>query len=108
MATNRIFSMFGQLSNYQHFLFGSRYTLFAIASWTPAIIFFNKHVGEIGIINGPSMYPYLNTGYNESTAKDLCWIKKWNPTGNLQRGMIVAFRYLSQNIHSSNRIAIAD
>lgn len=95
MATNRISSLFGQLSNYRHFFYGSRYALFAIASWTPAIIFFNEHVGEVGIINGPSMSPYLNTGYNESTAKDLCWINKYDPTSNLQRGMIVAFRYIS-------------
>ena len=92
MTSNRISSLFGRFSHYRHSFHGSRYVLFAIASWTPAIIFFNEHVGEIGRINGPSMYPYLNTSYNESLKKDLCWINKWNPTSNLQRGMIVAFR----------------
>jgi inner membrane protease subunit 2 len=95
MPIKRISSLLGQLSNYRHFLYGSRYALFAIVTWTPAIIFFNEHVGEVGIINGPSMYPYLNTNYNESTAKDICWINKYTPTSNLQRGMIVAFRYIS-------------
>jgi inner membrane protease subunit 2 len=93
MATSRISSLFGQSTSLRHFVYGSRYALLGIVSWTPVIIFFNEHIGEVGIINGPSMYPYLNTGYNESTAKDLCWIKKYNPTGNLQRGMIVAFRF---------------
>jgi inner membrane protease subunit 2 len=95
MASKRVSSLLGRLSSYRDFFYGSRYVLFAVASWTPAIIFFNEHVGEIGIINGPSMSPYLNTGYNESLSKDITWINKWDPTRNLQRGMIVAFRYLS-------------
>jgi inner membrane protease subunit 2 len=57
----------------------------------PAIIFFNDHVAELADVGGQSMYPYLNTGYNESQSKDICWINKWKPTENLQRGMIVAF-----------------
>ena len=94
MATKRLSSLFVRFSSYRDFFYGSRYVLFAVASWTPAIVFFNEHVGEIGIINGPSMSPYLNTGYNESLSKDITWINKWNPTQNLQRGMIIAFRYL--------------
>lgn len=92
MAGNRISPLLSRFSNYRHSFNGSRYVLFAIASWTAAIIFFNEHVGEVGRINGPSMYPYLNTSYNENLKKDLCWINKWNPTSDLRRGMIVAFR----------------
>ena len=48
----------------------------------------------MGRINGPSMYPYLNNSFNEDQKKDICWIKKWDPVGNLQRGMIVSFRFV--------------
>jgi hypothetical protein len=84
---------FSRFAKYRDFLHGSRYVLFAVASWTPAIIFFNNHVGEVGYINGPSMSPYLNTGYYESMSKDITWINKRNPIKDLQRGMIVSFRY---------------
>ncbi|EHL02227.1 hypothetical protein M7I_1821 [Glarea lozoyensis 74030] len=39
------------------------------------------------------MYPYLNTSYNESRKKDLCWVNKWNPGTGLERGMLVSFCY---------------
>lgn len=93
MASNRISSMFNRFSHYRHFFYGSGYFLFATATWLPAVIFFNEHVGELGIINGVSMYPYLNTDFNTSLSKDICWINKLNPIKDLKRGMIVAIRY---------------
>jgi len=58
----------------------------------PAVIFFNTHVAEFVSIAGESMYPYLNTSFNESLSKDWCLIWKWNAREDLKRGMIVAFR----------------
>ncbi|KUJ14407.1 LexA/Signal peptidase [Mollisia scopiformis] len=68
------------------------YTLFTIATWIPAVIFFNGHVGEVTWINGSSMYPFLNSSYDESLEKDVCWTNKWSPITGLRRGMIVSFR----------------
>ena len=65
--------------------------LFGFATWIPAAIFFNTHVGEFAWINGASMYPFLNTDFNETGAQDCGWVNKWNPTEGLQRGMIVTF-----------------
>lgn len=98
MASKRLTPLFSKSSNYRDFFYGSRYFLFGVLSWTPAIIFFNEHVGEIGRVNGPSMYPYLNTDFNSSLSKDITWINKWNPTQNLQRGMIIAFRCASSSL----------
>lgn len=69
------------------------YVSFAFVSWVPAVIFFNTHVAEITRINGASMYPYLNTTFNEELTRDLCFVQKWNALEDLQRGMIVSFRY---------------
>ncbi|TVY35391.1 Mitochondrial inner membrane protease subunit [Lachnellula occidentalis] len=65
--------------------------LLIIASWVPAVVFFNENVGMVTFISGPSMYPYLNTNYNESQSKDACWVNKWKPAENLKRGMLVSF-----------------
>ncbi|TVY53846.1 hypothetical protein LCER1_G004072 [Lachnellula cervina] len=70
--------------------------LLIIATWIPAVVFFNENVGMVTFITGPSMYPYLNTNYNESQSKDACWVNKWKPTENLKRGMLVSFWYISQ------------
>ncbi|KAG9242338.1 peptidase S24/S26A/S26B/S26C [Calycina marina] len=74
------------IPNIKNFSYGS----FIFLSWVPAMIFFNTHVGEVQFINGESMYPYLNTDFNETQNKTICWTNKWKPTKNLQRGMIVS------------------
>ncbi|KAK6580672.1 hypothetical protein PZA11_006908 [Diplocarpon coronariae] len=68
-----------------------RYWPWAVATWLPAVIFLNDHIGDVTWISGESMYPFLNTGYNEGLKKDFCWTSKLGPTSNLQRGMIVSF-----------------
>lgn len=78
MATNKAFSVFSR-------------KLLLYASWVPAVIFFNGNVGELMVVNGASMYPYLNTNYNESLSRDFCWVNKLDPAGNLSRGMLVSF-----------------
>ncbi|KAL1873808.1 hypothetical protein VTK73DRAFT_771 [Phialemonium thermophilum] len=66
--------------------------LFGIATWVPAIIWFNANVAELTVINGPSMYPFLNEGYNESLRRDLVLNYKLYAQENLARGMIVTFK----------------
>ncbi|RDL31433.1 LexA peptidase [Venustampulla echinocandica] len=88
MATNRIFSVFSGRTQPGQVL----RKILIFTSWLPAVIFFNGNVGQIATINGESMYPYLNTSYNESLSRDKCWVNKLNPAGNLNRGMLVTFR----------------
>lgn len=76
------------------FIHEFNYTLFTFATWIPALICFNDYVGNATWINGPSMYPFLNTSLNESSSKDVCWNSKLWPTYNLKRGMVVSFRWV--------------
>jgi inner membrane protease subunit 2 len=93
MASNRIFSLFnrGMLSGqtFRDFL----YWPFVFATWIPAAIFFNDNVGNFTWITGASMYPFLNSNFNENLKPTICWMRKWEPTKDLERGMIVTFRY---------------
>lgn len=57
------------------------------------MIWFNTFVAEVTLIEGPSMYPFLNAGYNETLRRDLCLNWKWYAREKLARGMIVTFRY---------------
>jgi mitochondrial inner membrane protease subunit 2 len=61
------------------------------ASWIPVYMVFHNHVGQFMWVTGPSMYPYLNTDYDRSTAKDVVWVDMWRPMNGLRRGMCVAF-----------------
>lgn len=70
----------------------SRY-LFASLVWIPVAMFITDHVFDITKIRGPSMMPYFNERYNETTLPDLCLTWKVFPHDNLQRGMIITFRY---------------
>jgi len=92
MASTRIFSVFNRYTTGRESFHEAKYYVFSLITWIPAVIFFNGNVGEVTWINGPSMYPYLNTSYNEDLKKDVCWISKWNPTRNLERGMLVSFQ----------------
>lgn len=86
--------IFGPSLTSRAFIRDFSYYTFATLTWIPAVIFFNGHVGECTSIVGASMYPFLNTDYNNNRSKDLCWINKWSPYKDLQRGMIVSFRYI--------------
>lgn len=56
------------------------------------MVWFNTNVAEVTLIEGPSMYPFLNTNYNQSTRRDLCLNWKLYAQEHLGRGMIVTFR----------------
>ena len=66
--------------------------LFGFATWIPVLIVFNANVAEITLINGPSMMPYLNSGYNETLRRDVCLTWKFLADSHLHRGMVVTFR----------------
>lgn len=93
-AMNRLNLLLGRMARSKPYLRESGYNLLIFASWIPAVVFFNENVGEVHRITGASMYPYLNTNYNEGQSKDLCWVNKWNAGHNLQRGMLVSFWYV--------------
>lgn len=94
MSSNRFSAALGHKFISKQFTKDFVYYGFAIVTWIPAAIFFNEHVGELTWIHGASMFPYLNTGYNQELTKDICWNNKWNPKEGLQRGMIISFRYV--------------
>jgi len=104
MLSNRLFSAFRNTTAFRNiaafrntqsgkFIRDTSGYLFIFATWIPAVIFFNENVGEVTNINGPSMYPYLNTSYNETLTKDRGWVNKWRPAEKLKRGMLVSFWY---------------
>ncbi|EKD21503.1 uncharacterized protein L3040_006119 [Drepanopeziza brunnea f. sp. 'multigermtubi'] len=91
MASKRLFSIFNRNMQWASSLSDLRYWPLTVASWIPAIIFFNDHVGDVTWITGSSMYPFLNSNYNNDLKKDCVWNSKWSPISNLKRGMIVSF-----------------
>jgi inner membrane protease subunit 2 len=76
----------------QRFLRQFSWHLWRWATWIPPIIWFKEYVGEFTVINGPSMYPFLNENYNESLRRNVCWVQKLYAQDNLQRGMVVTFK----------------
>lgn len=91
----------------QKYDFVKRFSHYLIryATWLPPFIWFNQYVAEVTFINGPSMYPFLNSNYNESTKRDLCLVWKVNAQQDLKRGEVVVFRYLLSHRHSSVEIS---
>ncbi|QSZ36461.1 hypothetical protein DSL72_006340 [Monilinia vaccinii-corymbosi] len=92
--SQRLFSALKKGFPTRSFLKDFSYCSFVIASWVPAVIFLKEHVVEFHTIKGASMYPFLNTGYNESLTRDFCLVDKRNPTKGLERGMLVSFRFV--------------
>lgn len=62
------------------------------ATWLPVLAWFNIHVAETTVVNGASMYPFLNEDRNTTLRRDLVLTWKWSPQENLQRGMVVTLR----------------
>lgn len=69
----------------------STYLLYG-ATWIPVMIWFNTNVAELTMIEGSSMYPFLNNNINEPLRRDLCLNVKLYAQADLARGMIVTFR----------------
>lgn len=61
-------------------------------------MWFNLSVAEITTINGQSMYPFLNSKYNESLKTDYVLNYKLYAQRDLARGMIVTLRWASHSL----------
>lgn len=81
IRSNRRWREFGDFSFY----------MFYFATWIPVVVMLKSYVGEVVSVNGPSMYPYLNSDKDSSLRRDLLWNYKFNPQEGLARGMIITF-----------------
>lgn len=68
------------------------FRLIGLATWLPVAIWFNSTIVEITRIEGPSMYPFLNSRFNETLERDWVVNRKLYAQEGLQRGMIVFLR----------------
>ncbi|EEH50088.1 uncharacterized protein PADG_06167 [Paracoccidioides brasiliensis Pb18] len=70
------------------------------------LLLFSEHVVQVMWVNGTSMKPYLNEGYEEThLVKDMMLVKKWNPARDLRRGMVITFpSYLNPSQPAVKRI----
>lgn len=66
--------------------------LAVFATWLPAVACFNAHVAEVTVVQGASMYPYINEDKDSTLRRDVVFTWKWSPQEDLQRGMIVTLR----------------
>ncbi|EQL00723.1 Peptidase S24/S26A/S26B/S26C [Ophiocordyceps sinensis CO18] len=66
--------------------------LMGFATWIPVIAWFNLHVAELTLVNGHSMYPFMNQDRDSTLTRDLVLNYKWAPQDGLDRGMIVTLR----------------
>lgn len=64
------------------------------ASWFPVWSFVTNNVFCIMSVTGPSMSPFLNTDHDSSTVSDRVWVNMWRAGEGLERGMVVAYRYI--------------
>ncbi|CAK7236535.1 hypothetical protein SBRCBS47491_009670 [Sporothrix bragantina] len=68
------------------------FRLLGLATWIPVAIWFNSTVAEVTRIEGPSMYPFLNSRFNESLERDWVINRKLYAQEGLKRGMVVFLR----------------
>jgi inner membrane protease subunit 2 len=69
------------------------FSLFIGVTWVPVLVSCLDHVAEPTLINGASMYPFLNPEKDQSLRQDVALNWKFNPRSDLARGMVVVFRY---------------
>ncbi|CAK7263126.1 hypothetical protein SEPCBS57363_000409 [Sporothrix epigloea] len=68
------------------------FRMLGIATWIPVAVWFNTTVAEVTRIEGPSMYPFLNSQFNESLERDWVINRKLYAQDDLKRGMVVFLR----------------
>lgn len=71
----------------------SRYLIVSL-TWIPVAVFLNDHVFDITTIRGPSMAPFFNERHHETSWPDVCLTWKMFAQDDLQRGMIITFRWV--------------
>lgn len=62
------------------------------ATWIPVIAWFNLHVAELTVVDGPSMSPFINEERDSTLRRDVILNYKWSPLEDLQRGVVVTLR----------------
>lgn len=68
------------------------YNLIGFATWVPVLAWFNLYVAELTFVDGPSMYPLMNSDKDSTLRRDVVLNWKWSPQDKLERGMIVTLR----------------
>ena len=77
--------------------------LVGFATWIPVIAWFNLHVAELTLVDGPSMYPFMNADKDATLKRDVILNYKWAPQDGLERGMIVTLRWVTPGRRGSSR-----
>lgn len=60
--------------------------------WLPVVMVANRYVAKIEVVNGGSMYPFMNEDKDSSLRRDLVFNYKFRPAEGLRRGMVVTLR----------------
>lgn len=50
------------------------------------------HVAELTLVDGSSMYPFMNEDKDSTLRRDVVLNYKWSPQDDLERGMVVTLR----------------
>ncbi|PNY24942.1 Mitochondrial inner membrane protease subunit 2, partial [Tolypocladium capitatum] len=58
--------------------------LIGFATWIPVIAWFNLHVAELTVVDGPSMYPFMNADRDSTLRRDVILNYKWAPQEGLE------------------------
>ncbi|KAG5951230.1 hypothetical protein E4U53_003511, partial [Claviceps sorghi] len=66
--------------------------LVGFATWIPVVAWFNLYVAELTLVDGASMYPFMNEDKDSTLRRDVVLNYKWSPQEGLERGMIVTLR----------------
>lgn len=104
MALNSIWARIrGSANGHPSFTRTTVLNLIGFATWIPVIAWFNLHVAELTVIDGSSMYPFMNTDRDSSLRRDVVLNYKWSPQEDLQRGMVVTLRLVDDCFVSSFR-----
>jgi mitochondrial inner membrane protease subunit 2 len=68
------------------------FNIIGFLTWVPVLAWFNLHVVELTMVDGPSMYPLMNSDKDSTLRRDVVLNWKWEPADKLERGMIVTLR----------------
>lgn len=68
------------------------YNLIGFATWVPVIAWVNLYVAELTFVDGPSMYPLINSDKDSTLRRDLVLNWKQGAQEKLERGMVVTLR----------------
>ncbi|KAI4245848.1 MAG: hypothetical protein LQ352_006511 [Teloschistes flavicans] len=67
-------------------------TFLTLITWFPVLWFLHNKVFQLMLVNGPSMYPFLNTDHYTSKRRDIVAVKMWKAGYDVRRGDVVVFR----------------